>query len=135
MTNDERKEMYQEWENFVFEIFCQMEENDGHDSRCALLIEIIKDLGEYIRFDTTAFIEAISKYNKEACKPDVEPKVGGIYRVTHDVYCGDEVCLWKGDIVKIISNFRKGSYEVQSLMPIKYDNGKWWLTLGCLEEV
>ena len=23
---------------------------------------------------------------KEACKPDVEPKVGGIYRVTHDVY-------------------------------------------------
>lgn len=41
----------------------------------------------------------------------------------------------QGDIVKIISNFRKVSYEVQSLMPIKYDNGKWWLTLGCLEEV
>ena len=44
MTNEERKEMYQEWENFVFEIFCQMKKNDGHDSRCALLIETIKDL-------------------------------------------------------------------------------------------
>lgn len=74
-------------------------------------------------------------YDKEACKPDVEPKVGGIYRVTHDVYFGDEVCLWKGDIVKIISDFRKVSYEVQSLMPTKNDNGKWWLTTGCLEEV
>lgn len=38
MTNEERKEMYQDWENFVFEIFCQMKKNDGHDSRCALLI-------------------------------------------------------------------------------------------------
>jgi|GEM_PF-3299555 hypothetical protein len=74
-------------------------------------------------------------YDQEACKPDVEPKVGGIYRVTHDVYFGDEVCLWKGDIVKIISDFRKVSYEVQSLMPTKNDNGKWWLTTGCLEEV
>lgn len=72
---------------------------------------------------------------KEACKPAFEPKVGGIYRVTHDVYCGDEVCLWKGDIVKIISSFRKGSYYAQSLMPTKHDNGKWWLTLSCLEEV
>lgn len=72
---------------------------------------------------------------KEACKPAFEIKVGGIYRVTHDVYCGDEVCLWKGDIVKIISSFRKGSYYSQSLMPTKYDNGKWWLTLSCLEKV
>lgn len=94
MTNEERKEMYQEWENFVFEIFCQMEENDGHDSRCALLIETIKDLGEYIRFDTTAFIEAISKYDKEACKPDVEPKVG-------------DLAILRGDVWN--SNFKVGS--------------------------
>lgn len=94
MTNEERKEMYQNWENFVFEIFCQMEENDGHDSRCALLIETIRDLGEYIRFDTTAFIEAISKYDKEACKPDVEPKVG-------------DLAILKGDVWN--SNFKVGS--------------------------
>lgn len=94
MTNEERKEMYQEWENFVFEIFCQMKKNDGHDSRCALLIETIKDLGGYIRFDTTAFIEAISKYDKEACKPDVEPKVG-------------DPAILKGDVWN--TNFKVGS--------------------------
>ena len=94
MTNEERKEMYQEWENFVFEIFCQMKKNDGHDSRCALLIETIKDLGGYIRFDTTAFIEAISKYDKEACKPDVEPKVG-------------DLAILKGDVWN--TNFKVGS--------------------------
>lgn len=145
MTNEERKEMYQEWENFVFEIFCQWcasverKKNDSHDSRCALLIETIRDIGEYIGFDTTAFMEAISKYDKEACKADVEPKVGEIYRVTQDVYLnnvyfGEEVYLWKGDIVKIISE-ATFSCEVQSLMPTKNGDGKWRLLTDYLEEV
>mgnify|MGYP000260161331 FL=1 len=131
MTNEERKEMYQDWENLLGTHLYSAD----HDERIGMLESLLKGIGRRLDYDMTSLLLLINEYDKEACKPDVEPKVGGIYRVTHDVYCGDEVCLWKGDIVKIISNFRKGSYEVQSLMPIKYDNGKWWLTLGCLEEV
>lgn len=131
MTNEERKEMYQDWENLLGTHLYSAD----HDERIGMLESLLKGIGRRLDYDMTSLLLLINEYDKEACKPDVEPKMGGIYRVTHDVYFGDEVCLWKGDIVKIISNFRKVSYEVQSLMPIKYDNGKWWLTLGCLEEV
>jgi hypothetical protein len=131
MTNEERKEMYQDWENLLGTHLYSAD----HDERIGMLESLLKGIGRRLDYDMTSLLLLINEYDKEACKPDVEPKMGGIYRVTHDVYFGDEVCLWKGDIVKIISDFRKLSYEVQSLMPIKYDNGKWWLTLGCLEEV
>lgn len=131
MTNEERKEMYQDWENLLGTHLYSAD----HDERIGMLESLLKGIGRRLDYDMTSLLLLINEYDKEACKPDVEPKMGGIYRITHDVYFGDEVCLWKGDIVKIISNFRKVSYEVQSLMPIKYDNGKWWLTLGCLEEV
>lgn len=131
MTNEERKEMYQDWENLLGTHLYSVD----HDERIGMLKSLLKGIGRRLDYDMTSLLLLINEYDKEACKPDAEPKVGGIYRVTHDVYFGDEVCLWKGDIVKIISDFRKVSYEGQSLMPTKNDNGKWWLTPGCLEEV
>lgn len=131
MTNEERKEMYQDWENLLGTHLYSAD----HDERIGMLESLLKGIGRRLDYDMTSLLLLINEYDKEACKPDVELKVGGIYRVTHDVYFGDEVCLWKGDIVKIISDYRKVSYDVQSLMPIRNDNGKWWLTPGCLEEV
>lgn len=121
MTNKERKEMYQDWENLLGTHLYSAD----HDERIGMLESLLKGIGRRLDYDMTSLLLLINEYDKEACKPDVELKVGGIYRVTHDVYFGDEVCLWKGDIVKIITTTGRFlmMYKVLCLLEMITANG------------
>lgn len=134
MTNEERKEMYQDWENLLGTHLYSAD----HDERIGMLESLLKGIGRRLDYDMTSLLLLINEYDKEACKPTFEPKVGGIYRVTRDVYSVryEDTCLWKGDVIKVLAiQDTLDSVYAQSLMPKKKMEGCWYVLTDYLEEV
>lgn len=90
MTNEERKEMYQDWENLLGTHLYSVD----HDERVGMLESLLKGIGRRLDYDMTSLLLLINEYDKEACKPDVEPKVG-------------DLAILKGDVWN--TNFKAGS--------------------------
>lgn len=130
MTNEERKEMYQDWENLLGTHLYSAD----HDERVGMLESLLKGIGRRLDYDMTSLLLLINEYDKEACEPEYTPKVGDICRVIEARIDGEYTYFWKGDIVKII-NVQNSLCFVQSLMPTQAGDGCWTIKCNSLEEV
>lgn len=132
MTNEERKEMYQDWEN----IFCNTFKDaiPDHEERVACLIELLDEIGQRLGYDMTSLLMLITAYDKEACKPDLVPKVREIYRIVKDIPYKGTPTLQKGDLVRCLK-VTDSTCCVQSLMPGCAPIGALWIFINELEEV
>ena len=130
MTNDERKEMYQDWENLLGMYLCSVD----HEERVAMLEILLEGIGSRLEYDMTSLLLAIKAYDKEACKPDLVPKVREIYRIAKDIPYKGTPTLQKGDLVRCLK-VTDSTCCVQSLMPGCAPIGALWIFINELEEV
>lgn len=135
MTNEERKEMYHDWENLLGTHL----DRAYHEERMEMLESLLKGIGKRLDYDMTSLLLAVKAYDKEACKPISIPvevvEVGKVYRVIEDEI-GVHTYLFSGDIVRVLRkpNRNKEVY-VQSLMRTTFKGGDWYTPVSNLEEV
>lgn len=131
---------YQDWADFVASEVSCFHELAGHDEYVEQLCATILNIGDYLGGDYEKIAQNLEmefrKYDEEVCKteealPEYDYKVGEILRVTYDYANWFNI----GDIVKVTAIEENGYIALESLMPVKFEGGKWSIPAQFVERV